>query len=204
MLASLLSFDDPLRFTEHRDTDGEAFYAEACQAGWEGLIAKLADSPYRAGRSKDWLKFKCENNQEFVIGGWTDPQGPASGFGALLLGYYDPDGKLAYAGKVGTGFDTGPCAACRTSWTSWARTSRRSTTATCPTVTCTGSGRNWWPDRVHRVDPGPAAAPPALPGPAPGQGRHRGGPGGTPIEWHSERGRTIDGQTSARPGTASS
>src|SRR6202012_3804569 len=71
VLQGLLEFSDPLRFTEHRDTEGEAFYAEACKAGWEGLIAKLADSPYRAGRSKDWLKFKCETNQEFVIGGWT-------------------------------------------------------------------------------------------------------------------------------------
>ena len=106
VLHRVLSFRDPLRFTEHRDTEGEAFYAEACKAGWEGLIAKLADSPYRAGRSKDWLKFKCETNQEFVIGGWTDPQRSRVAFGALLLGYYDPDGKLAYAGKVGTGFDT--------------------------------------------------------------------------------------------------
>ena len=106
VLRSVLTFEDPLRFTEHRDTEGEAFYAEACKAGWEGLIAKLADSPYRAGRSKDWLKFKCETNQEFVIGGWTDPQRSRVAFGALLLGYYDPDGKLAYAGKVGTGFDT--------------------------------------------------------------------------------------------------
>ena len=106
VLRSVLTFEDPLRFTEHRDTEGEAFYAEACKAGWEGLIAKLADSPYRAGRTKDWLKFKCETNQEFVIGGWTDPQRSRVAFGALLLGYYDPDGKLAYAGKVGTGFDT--------------------------------------------------------------------------------------------------
>jgi DNA ligase D-like protein (predicted ligase) len=106
VLRQVLSFSDPLRFTEHRDTEGEAFYAEACKAGWEGLIAKLAGSPYRAGRSKDWLKFKCEANQEFVIGGWTDPQRSRVAFGALLLGYYDPDGKLAYAGKVGTGFDT--------------------------------------------------------------------------------------------------
>jgi DNA ligase D-like protein (predicted ligase) len=106
VLRSVLTFEDPLRFTEHRDTDGEAFYAEACKAGWEGLIAKLADSPYRAGRTKDWLKFKCETNQEFVIGGWTDPQRSRVAFGALLVGYYDPDGKLAYAGKVGTGFDT--------------------------------------------------------------------------------------------------
>ena len=59
---------------------------------------------YRAGRTKDWLKFKCESGQEFVIGGFTDPQRSRTGFGALLLGYYDPDGRLVYAGKVGTGF----------------------------------------------------------------------------------------------------
>ncbi|HEY0716266.1 MAG TPA: non-homologous end-joining DNA ligase [Streptosporangiaceae bacterium] len=106
LLAALLSFDDPLRFTEHRDAEGEAYYAEACQQRWEGLIAKRADAPYRAGRSKDWLKFKCESNQEFVIGGYTDPQRSRVAFGALLLGYYDPDGQFAYAGKVGTGFDT--------------------------------------------------------------------------------------------------
>src|SRR6201989_3585633 len=76
VLRSVLTFEDPLRFTEHRDTEGEAFYAEACKAGWEGLIAKLADSPYRAGRTKDWLKFKCETNQEFVIGGGAHPPAP--------------------------------------------------------------------------------------------------------------------------------
>ena len=106
LLRGVLAFTDPLRFTEHRDTDGEAFYAEACRLGWEGLIAKRADAPYRAGRSRDWLKFKCDTNQEFVIGGYTDPQRSRVAFGALLLGYYDPDGKLVYAGKVGTGFDT--------------------------------------------------------------------------------------------------
>jgi bifunctional non-homologous end joining protein LigD len=106
VLHSVLAFRDPLRFTEHRDTEGEAFYAEACRLGWEGLIAKRADAPYRAGRSKDWLKFKCDTNQEFVIGGYTDPQRSRVAFGALLLGYYDADGKLVYAGKVGTGFDT--------------------------------------------------------------------------------------------------
>jgi DNA ligase D-like protein (predicted ligase) len=98
-------FDGPLRFTAHRNTDGAAFYQQACQDGWEGLIAKRADAPYHAGRSKDWLKFKCESGQEFVIGGFTDPQGTRTGFGALLLGYYDAGGKLVYAGKVGTGFD---------------------------------------------------------------------------------------------------
>jgi DNA ligase D-like protein (predicted ligase) len=104
ILRGVLSFDDPLRFTEHRDTVGEAYYREACANGWEGLIAKRADAPYRSGRTKDWLKFKCESGQEFVIGGFTDPQRSRIGFGALLLGYYDPGGRLVYAGKVGTGF----------------------------------------------------------------------------------------------------
>jgi bifunctional non-homologous end joining protein LigD len=105
LLRDLLTFDDPLRYTVHRDTEGEAYYREACAKGWEGVIAKRADAPYRAGRTRDWLKFKCENGQEFVIGGFTDPRGSRTGFGALLLGYYDQDRKLAYAGKVGTGFN---------------------------------------------------------------------------------------------------
>jgi bifunctional non-homologous end joining protein LigD len=105
LLRDLLSFGDPLRFTEHRDRDGQAYYAEACRLGWEGIIAKRADAPYRPGRNRDWLKFKCLNGQEFVIGGYTDPKGSRVGFGALLLGCYGRDGRLHYAGKVGTGFD---------------------------------------------------------------------------------------------------
>ena len=104
-LHQLLDFADPLRFTEHRVGDGVEFYQEACRLGWEGLIAKRTDAPYQPGRTKDWLKFKCENNQELVIGGFTDPQGSRTGLGALLLGYYDSDGQLVYAGKVGTGFN---------------------------------------------------------------------------------------------------
>lgn len=105
LLADLLSFADPLRYTEHRVGDGEAFYRSACQHGWEGLIAKRADAPYLAGRTRNWLKFKCLAGQEFVIGGYTDPRGSRQGLGALLLGYYDTVGRLTYAGKVGTGFD---------------------------------------------------------------------------------------------------
>ena len=104
-LRKLLSFGTPIRYTTHRTNNGEAYYSYACASGWEGLVVKRADAPYRAGRSKDWLKFKCQEGQEFVIGGYTDPKGTRIGFGALLLGYYDPDGRLAYAGKVGTGFD---------------------------------------------------------------------------------------------------
>jgi len=105
ILRKLLAFTGPLRFTEHIDTDGEAYYRQACASGWEGVIAKRADAPYRAGRTRDWLKFKCESGQEFVIGGFTDPRGTRTGFGALLLGYYDPGHALVYAGKVGTGFN---------------------------------------------------------------------------------------------------
>jgi bifunctional non-homologous end joining protein LigD len=104
ILRQVLSFEDPLRYTEHRERDGEMYYAQACRDGWEGLIAKRAAAPYHAGRTRDWLKFKCENAQEFVIGGYTDPQGSRQGLGALLLGYYDTGGRLNYAGKVGTGF----------------------------------------------------------------------------------------------------
>ena len=104
ILRGLLTFAGPLHFTEHKETDGEAYFRQACASGWEGVIAKRAEAPYRAGRTKDWLKFKCEAGQEFVIGGFTDPRGTRTGFGALLLGYYDPAHKLVYAGKVGTGF----------------------------------------------------------------------------------------------------
>jgi bifunctional non-homologous end joining protein LigD len=106
LVRDLLSWGDPLRYTAHRNAAGERYYEQACARGWEGLIAKRADAPYPSGRTKDWLKFKCEQGQEFVIGGWTDPQGSRVGFGALLLGYYAQDGELVYAGKVGTGFDT--------------------------------------------------------------------------------------------------
>jgi bifunctional non-homologous end joining protein LigD len=104
LLRRLLTYDDPLRFTPHRNTAGERFYEEACRKRWEGLIAKRAESTYVHKRSTDWLKFKCVNRQEFVIGGYTDPAGSREGFGALLIGYYE-DGELHYAGKVGTGFD---------------------------------------------------------------------------------------------------
>ena len=105
LLAEALTFKDPLRFTEHRETSGEAYFREACRNRWEGIIAKNGDSPYISRRSGEWLKFKCLNEQEFVIGGFTDPQRSRIGFGALLVGFYEA-GKLKYAGKVGTGYDT--------------------------------------------------------------------------------------------------
>jgi len=105
VLRKAFDFRDALRLTEHCDTEGEAYYRKACRRGWEGVIAKNGDSAYVSRRTRDWLKFKCRKEQEFVIGGYTDPRGKRSGFGALLVGFFRR-GKLAYAGKVGTGFDT--------------------------------------------------------------------------------------------------
>jgi len=106
LLRQTLTFaSDTIRFTPHRNEHGERFFAEACRKGWEGLIAKRADSPYAVGkRSRDWLKLKCEAGQELVIGGFTAPRGSRTDFGALLVGHYD-GAVLRYAGKVGTGFD---------------------------------------------------------------------------------------------------
>jgi bifunctional non-homologous end joining protein LigD len=92
-----------LQLSEAWRDDAERRFAQACQAGWEGLIAKRAEAPYVPGRSKDWLKLKCVWEQEFVVGGYTDPAGSRTDFGALLVGYY-ADGRLKYAGKVGTGY----------------------------------------------------------------------------------------------------
>jgi bifunctional non-homologous end joining protein LigD len=104
LLRERIDFADPLRWTSHRNERGEELFAQACAKGWEGLIAKRADSPYVATRSRDWLKFKCEMGQEMVIGGFTAPRGAREELGALLVGHYAPDGTLRYAGKVGTGF----------------------------------------------------------------------------------------------------
>jgi bifunctional non-homologous end joining protein LigD len=104
LLRAAISSTGPVRLSTHRNRHGEAMFTHACQQGWEGVIAKRADSPYRATRSRDWLKFKCEAGQELVIGGFTAPKGSRTELGALLLGYYDGD-ELRYAGKVGTGFD---------------------------------------------------------------------------------------------------
>lgn len=103
LLKRALAFSDPLRFSAHRNEHGKRYHMEACRKGWEGLIAKDAAGEYVHGRSRKWLKFKCVARQEFVIGGFTDPQGSRTGFGALLLGYHEND-ELQYAGRVGTGY----------------------------------------------------------------------------------------------------
>ncbi|WP_367048049.1 non-homologous end-joining DNA ligase [Streptomyces sp. Je 1-332] len=104
LLRRSITFTAPLRFSTHRNEGGPELLADACGRGWEGLIAKRADSTYQARRSGDWLKLKCSRGQEFVVGGFTEPAGSRSGIGALLIGYYEGE-RLRYAGKVGTGFD---------------------------------------------------------------------------------------------------
>jgi bifunctional non-homologous end joining protein LigD len=108
-LQSLLGEADnrpsPVRFSDHLRGQGEAFYRQACGLGLEGVIAKRADCPYRAGRGDDWRKIKCLMRQELVVGGFTEPAGSRQDLGALLVGHRDGDGGLRYAGKVGTGLD---------------------------------------------------------------------------------------------------
>ena len=89
LLKKALRFQHHVRLTAYRNEAGEALFAEACAKGWEGVIAKRADSVYTAKRSKDWLKFKCEQGQELVIGGFTAPRGSREEFGALLVGHFD-------------------------------------------------------------------------------------------------------------------
>jgi bifunctional non-homologous end joining protein LigD len=94
-----------VRWTEYQPEIGKALWRQVCRQGSEGIIGKHLDSPYVQGRSSWWVKLKCIGRQEFVIGGFTDPQRSRVGLGALLIGYYSDDGKrLIYAGKVGTGY----------------------------------------------------------------------------------------------------
>jgi bifunctional non-homologous end joining protein LigD len=102
-LIKSLGTQDVIRFSDHVEGNGQHVLDQACRLGLEGVIAKRKGGPYRPGRGKEWLKIKCIANQEFVIGGWTDPAGTRKGLGAIHVGVHDGDG-LRYAGKVGTGF----------------------------------------------------------------------------------------------------
>src|SRR3989440_8033131 len=102
-LLDQMALTPPLRRVSELDDD--APWERAQEKGWEGVIAKRRGSIYEQRRSRNWLKMKCELAQEFVVGGFTDPQGKRAGLGALLVGYYDAD-DFVFAGKIGTGFDT--------------------------------------------------------------------------------------------------
>lgn len=93
----------PLRYSDHVEGNGAQFFKQACEYGIEGIVSKLADSPYESTRNKNWLKSKCIKRQEFVIAGYTPSKKAFPGFGSLILGVYDKS-ELIYSGRVGTGF----------------------------------------------------------------------------------------------------
>jgi len=99
----LAGLSGPIRYSYHQIDHGPAFYKIACEHGLEGIVSKRVDDRYEPDR-RSWLKTICLNREEFVVVGWSDPEGTRHRIGALLLGYYTPDdGKLIYAGRVGTG-----------------------------------------------------------------------------------------------------
>jgi DNA ligase D-like protein (predicted ligase) len=103
-LAALLSdARSPLHYCDHQIGHGRAFHEKACAMALEGIVSKRADAPYTPGNRGLWVKVKCLHREEFVVVGWTDPEGSRPWLGALLLAYYDPDGRLVYAGRAGTG-----------------------------------------------------------------------------------------------------
>jgi bifunctional non-homologous end joining protein LigD len=103
-LAELLSsVAPPLHYSDYHRGQGPAFHEQACKLSLEGIVSKRADAPYAPGNRGLWLKVKCLYREEFVVVGWTDPEGRRPYVGALLLAYYDPDGSLIYAGRAGTG-----------------------------------------------------------------------------------------------------
>ncbi|MHB8381387.1 MAG: DNA ligase D [Candidatus Binataceae bacterium] len=105
LLSELIKGDGPVRFSDHVLGRGKDFYSAVGEQRLEGMVAKLRSSPYRGARNGDWLKIKCPLISNFVVGGYTDPGGTRTHFGALLLGQYERDGSLRFTDKVGTGFD---------------------------------------------------------------------------------------------------
>ena len=103
-LMSAKRVSDWLVYSDSLEGSGREFYAQACQKELEGIISKRADAPYRSGRGKSWLKIKCMRGEELVIGGYSRSDVKTRAFSSLLLGTFE-DGKLIYAGKVGTGFN---------------------------------------------------------------------------------------------------
>ena len=99
----LSSAGRPLQYSDHQIGRGPEFYARACELSLEGIVSKRTNAPYAPGNRGLWVKVKCMNREEFVVVGWTDPEGTRPWLGALLLAYYDPNGRLVYAGRAGTG-----------------------------------------------------------------------------------------------------
>jgi bifunctional non-homologous end joining protein LigD len=94
---------DCLNYADHHIGQGPEFFAQAAKLGVEGIVSKRIDASYAPGNRGLWVKAKCLNREEFVVVGWSDPEGSRHRIGSLLLGYYTPDGQLIYAGRAGTG-----------------------------------------------------------------------------------------------------
>jgi bifunctional non-homologous end joining protein LigD len=103
--ALLANAASSLHYSDHVIGQGSAFYEKACAMHVEGIVSKRADAAYAPGNRGLWRKVKCLNRAEFVVVGWTEPEGRRPYLGALLLGYYDLNGRLIYAGRVGSGID---------------------------------------------------------------------------------------------------
>ena len=151
-----------LRYSDHHDGNADGMRREACRMGLEGIICKQADAPYRAGRGRSWVKVKCRGREELIVLGWTPPGGSRTGLGALHLGYYDPEGRLHYAGGVGTGFSDDELArlserlARTRSGSAEAAVRRRRSDAEGHSLGTAGAGRGGAVRRLVRV--GPCAA----------------------------------------------
>jgi bifunctional non-homologous end joining protein LigD len=105
-LLELIEFEQTaVRYSDHVEGAGDVFFDRACRLSLEGILSKDALSPYVQRRSRKWVKVKCGHRQEFIIGGYTEPSGSRTGFGSLLLGFYNNEKNLQYCGKVGTGFN---------------------------------------------------------------------------------------------------
>src|SRR5436190_20416519 len=103
--AFLVGAPESLRYNDHQVGQGPAFHRLACQHGLEGIVSKRVTARYEPDR-RTWLKTKCLNREEFVVVGWSDPEGSRHRLGSLLLGYYTPEGRLViYAGRARTGMD---------------------------------------------------------------------------------------------------
>ncbi|MDZ4857809.1 MAG: DNA ligase D, partial [Candidatus Hydrogenedentes bacterium] len=139
-----------LQFSEHIQGNGADVFKNSCKLGLEGVISKQANAPYVQKRAPLWVKVKCIKSQEFVIGGYTEPAGSRSEFGALLLGYYDKVGELTFAGRVGTGFTE---QSLRTVSKELRRREREKTAFSNPPVGANARGVHWLkPELICEVE----------------------------------------------------
>ena len=153
LLEPLLANKPGLQFNRHEIGDGELILKHAGKLGFEGVVSKTVDAPYAPGNRGLWRKAKWLNRQEFVIVGWSDPEGSRPHLGALLLGYYIDDGKLIYAGRVGTGMPVKVLADLRRRLDSIARNTSPLSTPPSRKTLCLGPPRPSEPCRSVNTPP---------------------------------------------------